>query len=45
MNFSEIAQGRQSCRSYDETRDVEQEKLSAILEAARLAPSACNSQP
>ena len=45
MNFTEIALARQSCRSYDETRDVESEKLSAILEAARLAPSACNSQP
>lgn len=45
MNFTEIAINRQSCRSYDETREVEQEKLEAILEAARLAPSACNSQP
>ena len=45
MNFMEIAQARQSCRSYDETRPVEPEKLEAILEAARLAPSACNSQP
>ena len=45
MNFTEIALARQSCRSYDESRDVESEKLSAILEAARLAPSACNSQP
>lgn len=45
MNFLEIAQNRQSCRSYDETRPVEQEKLDAILEAARLAPSACNGQP
>ena len=45
MNFTEIALARQSCRSYDETRAVEEEKLSAILEAARLAPSACNSQP
>ena len=45
MNFTEIAQTRQSCRSYDETRPVEQEKLDAILEAARLAPSACNGQP
>lgn len=45
MNFMEIAKKRQSCRSYDETRDVEQEKLDAILEAARLAPSACNGQP
>lgn len=45
MNFTEIAQTRQSCRSYDENRPVEQEKLDAILEAARLAPSACNGQP
>ena len=26
MNFLEIAQNRQSCRSYDEKRSVEQEK-------------------
>ena len=45
MNFMDIAQNRQSCRSYDENRTVEQEKLDAILEAARLAPSACNGQP
>lgn len=45
MNFTEIAENRQSCRSYDETRPVEQEKLDAILNAARLAPSACNGQP
>ena len=45
MNFLEIARSRQSCRSYDESRAVEQEKLDAILEALRLAPSACNGQP
>ena len=45
MNFTEIALARQSCRSYDPNRPVEQEKLDAILEAARLAPSACNGQP
>ena len=45
MNFMEIAKNRQSCRKYDETRAVEPEKLTAILEAARLAPSACNGQP
>ncbi|MBP3327688.1 MAG: nitroreductase family protein [Clostridia bacterium] len=45
MNFMEIAKLRQSCRSYDETKPVEKEKLEAMLEAARLAPSACNSQP
>lgn len=45
MNFYEIAQNRQSCRSYDATRPVEEEKLAAILESARLSPSACNGQP
>jgi nitroreductase len=45
MNFMEIAQTRQSCRSYEQGREVEQEKLDAILEAVRLAPSACNGQP
>ena len=45
MNFMEIANIRQSCRAYDETRPVEREKLDAILEAARLSPSACNGQP
>lgn len=45
MNFYEIAQARQSCRSYDSTRPVEQEKLDAVLESARLSPSACNGQP
>ncbi|MBE6675648.1 MAG: nitroreductase [Ruminococcaceae bacterium] len=45
MNFTEIAQTRQSCRSYDAARAVEQEKLDAILASARLAPSACNAQP
>ncbi len=45
MNFSEIAKERQSCRSYDANRTVEKEKIDAILSSARLAPSACNSQP
>ena len=45
MNFTEIAKNRQSCRSYDPTRTVEREKLDAILESMRLAPSACNGQP
>ena len=45
MNFTEIALLRQSCRSYDENRAVEEEKLQAILHSANLAPSACNGQP
>lgn len=45
MNFSEIAENRQSCRKYDRERRVEAEKLDSILASARLAPSACNGQP
>lgn len=45
MNFLEIAKTRQSCRSYDENRPVEEDKLDAVLTAAQLAPSACNGQP
>ena len=45
MNFTEIAENRQSCRSYDPEREVEAEKLERILASARLAPSACNGQP
>ena len=45
MNFTEIAESRQSCRSYNPQCAVEAEKIEKILEAARLAPSACNGQP
>ena len=45
MNFTEIAQVRQSCRQYDENKSVEQVKLDAVLQVAQLAPSACNGQP
>ena len=45
MNFYEIAQNRQSCRAYDASRAVEEEKLNAVLESVRLSPSACNGQP
>lgn len=45
MNFTEIAENRQSCRAYDSGREVESEKLERILESARLSPSACNGQP
>ena len=45
MNFTEIANIRQSCRSYDATKEVEKEKLDNILNTARLSPSACNGQP
>ena len=45
MNFTEIAENRQSCRSYDSARMVEAEKLERILASATLSPSACNGQP
>ena len=45
MNFTEIAETRQSCRKYNPDRSVEQEKLEKILQSARLSPSACNGQP
>ena len=45
MNFSEIADNRYSCRNYNPDKAGEEEKLSAVLASARLAPSACNGQP
>lgn len=44
MKFIELAQKRQSIRHYN-GQPVEREKLEMCLEAARLAPSASNSQP
>lgn len=44
MDFQKLIRQRESCRSYD-ARPVEEEKLRRILEAAQLAPSACNGQP
>ena len=45
MNIYEIINHRQSDRQYDPERPVEPEKIRRILEAARIAPSACNAQP
>ncbi|GAE15689.1 nitroreductase family protein [Bacteroides pyogenes JCM 6292] len=44
-SFLELALSRQSDRAYDKERPVEADKLERILEAARMAPSACNAQP
>ncbi len=41
----ELIEQRQSDRAYDADKPVEREKTERIIEAARLAPSACNSQP
>ena len=44
-DFLQLVLSRQSDRAYDKERSVEAEKLERILEAGRLAPSACNAQP
>lgn len=44
MTFFELVKQRQSSRKYS-PRLVEHEKIQRCIEAARLAPSACNSQP
>lgn len=43
MEFSEVAKNRYSCKKFD-GRPVEEEKLKAILEAGRVAPTAKNLQ-
>ncbi|MBF0647338.1 MULTISPECIES: nitroreductase family protein [Dysgonomonas] len=43
--FYNLVKQRQSTRAYDTARMVDREIISRILEAARLAPSACNAQP
>ena len=45
MEFSELIKSRQSDRKYDSSRMVDRNLIVQCLEAARLAPSACNSQP
>lgn len=44
MDFLELVKARHSTRQYD-GRPVEREKMERCLEAARMAPSASNSQP
>ncbi len=44
MEFLELVKKRRSVRKFAE-RGVEREKIELCLEAARLAPSACNAQP
>jgi nitroreductase len=43
MEFKEVIKNRYSCKKYSD-RQVEPEKLTAILEAGRLAPTAKNLQ-
>ena len=44
MTFPELLTVRQSVRAY-QARLVEHDKLQKLIEAVRLAPSACNAQP
>ena len=44
MDFSELARSRYSVRQFSE-QPVPRETLDKILEAGRLAPTACNLQP
>ena len=44
MSFAELTRARYSCRSYQD-RAVEADKLTAVLEAGCIAPSACNKHP
>jgi nitroreductase len=45
MDIHQLISHRESIRSYDPARPVDPEILNRILEAGRLAPSACNLQP
>jgi nitroreductase len=44
MDFLDLVNKRHSVRAYS-NKPVQQEKIERCIEAARLAPSACNSQP
>ena len=44
MTFQELAKNRYSVRSFRET-PIEKEHMDLILEAGRVAPTACNFQP
>lgn len=43
-SFFDLIEKRESCRNFAST-SVEKEKLEMCIKAARLSPSACNSQP
>ena len=44
MTFQELARERYSVRSFKDM-PIEEEKMNLILEAGRVAPTACNNQP
>ena len=45
MEFYELIQTRETIRSYDPDRKIDEDVLNRILNAGRLAPSAANRQP
>lgn len=45
MEFEKLINERYSCRNFDNTKEVSDEIIKKIIEAARLSPSACNGQP
>jgi len=45
MEYTELIRTRESVRNYDPNRPVPKGILEKILDAGRLAPSACNYQP
>ena len=45
MDFLEMMSSRYSCRSFNPEKGVSRDELIKIVEAGRLTPSGCNSQP
>jgi len=45
MDYTELIRSRESIRNYDPDRPLPKEILERILNAGRMAPSACNYQP
>jgi nitroreductase len=45
MDFRELMLQRQSVRRFDASQKIAEDDMQKILEAGRMAPSACNSQP
>lgn len=45
MGFIDIAQARYSCRDFNREKLVSRATMLTVIDAARIAPSACNRQP
>jgi len=45
MDFTKVIESRKSIRKYDPAKKVPEDMLKRVLDAFRLAPSACNIQP